>query len=186
MKTKTYHLLLDIIKTAEKIFIAEDFSDKRKLEILNVSGVLDILETMYITLEDSTDSRYLQEFFEVIQKFLKSELFSGEVDLNKDQEILILKDNRVFNRDVYIKINKIKKDLYPKSLVVLDYFEETKGNEISLENIINSLNIDRTSLLFILDDLKFRKDIYDYNGNKVTVKEIPNDKDNTPTEESTS
>jgi len=137
--------------------------------VFDVSGISDVLADLYI-LPNMMEKEYVNIFYNTIEDFFKAPLYKN-LDINKEKDLKFISSEPDFEEIIKNKIEEIKKKLYPREFKLLKYFEKFEPkSEVKLDNIINSLKIDKTSLLFMLDHLKETFKIYDYNGREVTLK----------------
>ena len=70
----------------------------------------------------------------------------------------------------YTVIFKIKKKLEPREQKLLEYLDNFGSEEdVKIVDLIYTLKMDKTSVLFILDNLKEKNAIYAYNGKEVSL-----------------
>ena len=155
LKSLNYFLIL-----AEQAFTYE--------KIFDLLGVTQLLSQMYIEPKD-LDKSYINIFYKNIKNFINQPLYR-DISLNNPLDLKFLKEDKMF-QDMLVKtINKIKKELDSRTVRVMTFLKKYDSNkEISLEDIMKSVKLDKASLLFILDDLKNEGVIYDYNGREVTT-----------------
>ena len=155
-----FNQIEDIIKIAQKNLTYE--------RVFGLLGINDKLRDMYIDLKD-LNQEYVDILHQQIKNFIKRPLFK-DLNLNNEIDLKYLKDNREFQSYLDKSFDKIKKELSPRRHKVLDFLKKfSSGEEISLDEIIKTVKLDKTSLLFILEDLKENNQIYDYNGREVTL-----------------
>jgi len=131
-------------------------------------GLSDILDTMYIDVTDLTKEQS-DFFYKAIQDFIKLPIYS-DLSLEDPKDLKFLKDDAEFKVFLKKKILELKKKLLSKEGLLLNFFKKfDNGSEISLEKLMSEVKLDRASVLLMLDDLKHRKKIYDYNGREVTL-----------------
>lgn len=151
----------EFLKVAEKAFTFE--------KIFDLSGVTDILEEMYITPKD-LNQEYINIFYKAINNFISQPLYT-DTSLSDEKDLKFLKTDELFSAKIDETINKIKKELDSRTVRVMGELKKYDSKEeISLEELSKAVKLDRSSLLFILDDLKDSGVIYDYNGREITTK----------------
>ena len=152
--------LQDTIRLAEKTLTFERIFDR--------SGITDLLEEMYIT-PTLLSKEYRNIIFNAVKDFVKQPLYK-DLNINVDEDLIFLNRTDLFKTAIEKTFQKIKDSLAPRTTKLLKYFEGfEKSSEIALSDIVSSLKFDKTSLLFMLDDLKKRHKIYDFNGRYVTL-----------------
>lgn len=131
-------------------------------------GLSNILGTMYIKTYDLSEEQVMK-LYQGIEKFLKLPLYK-DTDLYNPKDLKFLKTDPEFQRNLKKSVLKLKKDLLSKENILQDYLDKKEsGEEISLEDILKEVDLDKVSLLLLMDDFKKRLKIYDYNGREVTL-----------------
>jgi len=138
-------------------------------KILDLTGVSDILEEMYIETKE-LNSKYISIFYKAIKEFKNLPLYK-ELSLDNEKDLKVLRVDDQFKSKIRATIFEIKKDLNNKSVSVLESIKKNISNKkMSLDDLIKIVELDKATLLFILDDLKDEGLIYDYNGREVLLK----------------
>jgi len=151
----------EFLKIAEETFTYE--------KIFDFSGVTDVLEKMYITPKD-LNKEYINILFKAVKEFVAQPLYK-DTSLSNEQDLKFLRTDDLFKSKIQVTVTKIKKELDSRSARVMKELQTYKSNEkISLEELSKAVRLDKSSLLFILDDLKDEGVIYDYNGREITIK----------------
>lgn len=151
----------EFLRLAEEAFSYE--------KIFDLSGVTDILEKMYLTPKD-LNKDYVKILFNAVKEFVGQPLYK-DTSLNDEKDLKFLKTDDLFQSKILATISKIKKELDSRSVRVMKELQNYGSKEeISLEELSKAVRLDRSSLLFILDDLKDEGVIYDYNGREITTK----------------
>lgn len=159
-KVKMYTELKDILKLAKTLFTYQ--------QIFDAVGISSILDAKYILTKDLT-KEYIDIIMSSLYKFIDKPLYKG-IDLNKKEDLKVLKDDANFKMYLDYTFGLIQKKLLPRHYLLLNFFKKyPSGSEISLEDIQRAVKLDKVTIFFILDDLKKNKDIYDYNGREVTL-----------------
>ena len=131
-------------------------------------GISDLLGEKFIKVEE-LDKQYIDYFYNSIKKFIKQPLFK-DLNLSDEDDLKYLRDNDIFQDYFEEIIQKLDKKLSPQKDKVTKYIKNYPSKkEISLDEISKAVKLDNNSLLFILDNLKEDKDIYDFNGREVTL-----------------
>jgi len=153
--------LNDFLKIAEDAFTYEKIFDQ--------SGITTILKKMYIIPKD-LKKEYIDIFYKAINEFKHQPLYK-DLSLDNEKDLKFLSSDELFKSKILATINKIKKELDSRSVRVMKELDKYESNEeISLEELSKTVKLDKSSLLFILDDLKDEGVIYDYNGREITTK----------------
>jgi len=137
-------------------------------EMFNFLGIADLLKKMYIDINEMSQT-HIKIFNKAIDDFVKKPLYKN-INLDDEKDLLFLRDNIDFKGILDDVVTNIQRKLVPYQEKVLNYLEKFESkSEVSLEDIEKAVKLDRTSLLFLLEDLKDRNEIYDYNGREVTL-----------------
>lgn len=151
----------NFLKIAEETFTYE--------KIFDLTGTSDLLKSMYIETVD-LNKDYVSIIFKCIKDFKKQPLYQN-LDLNNEKDLKFLRSDKDFILRLKKTIGSIKEKLIPRHTRVLEFLLEFESKKhIPLKDILNATNFDRSSLLFILDDLKKTGKIYDYNGREAILK----------------
>ena len=154
-------ILKEIIKTARQ---THSYSYE---ELFNRLGLKDKLWDMYIIPSDLT-VKFRDFFMNEIKNFIKEPLYK-DLSLKEKGDLLYLKHNDDFKEYLDDSIKKLKLKLKVHKEKVKKFLKKhEKGEEISLEDLIKNVKLDRVSTLLVLDLLKDEDFIYDYNGREVT------------------
>jgi len=161
MTKKIISYLNDFLKEAEQAFTYQ--------KVFDSLGISSFLKEKYIDVA-ILDKKYINLIYNSVKKFIKQPLFK-DLDLKDENDLKFLKDNDFFKTHQQEVIESIQKKLKPYEKKVLNYLKiYPSKEEISLEEISKAVKLDKTSLLFVLDNLKENDEIYDYNGREVTLK----------------
>jgi len=149
------------LKEAEKAFSYE--------RLFDLSGITDVLEKMYIVPRDLNKS-YIDIFYKMLRDFISQPLYS-DISLNSKEDLKFIREDDLFVKKIEETVDKIKKELDSRSVRVMNELENYSSHEeISLADFSKAVRLDKSSLLFILSDLKDEGVIYDYNGREITTK----------------
>ena len=159
---------MDIIQQLEEIIrIAEETFSYEK--VFDLTGISDVLKEKYIT-TDILNKAYVSIFINIIKKFKNKNNLYKDLSLNVEKDLVFLSENEEFKKEVKIAIDKIKKKLEPREQKLLEYLDNFGSEEdVKIVDLIYTLKMDKTSVLFILDNLKEKNAIYAYNGKEVSL-----------------
>lgn len=153
--------LEDFLKEAEVALTFE--------QIFDLTGTTEALKKIYLSPKDLR-REYVNILYKGIKNFVAAPLYSN-LSLNREDDLTFLNKSEDFKDSLKSLFGQIKKSLSSKKLKLLDYLNQfDHKSQIKLEKLITDLKTDKSSLLFMLDDLKDSDDIYDYNGRQVTLK----------------
>jgi len=156
----------DIINN--KISSKKIIKDLSPDEVLNLTGIEDFLKDMYVDLSDLGEE-YTDVFINKIKKYLKNPLFK-DISINDSSDLRFLRQSMPFKEYLSDIIDDIKTKLISRQSRVEKIIKTyEKKSEINLSKLLKETNLDKTSLLFILHELKENNKIYDYNGRNLTL-----------------
>lgn len=136
--------------------------------IFDILGISDLLKEKYI-LTQKLPQKYIDIIINEIKSFLKNPLYKS-LSLESEEDLKFLSENIAFKDYLANIFREIQKKLSQYEHRFLEFFNKyPEKSEISLEELKKSVKLDEISILFILDSLKNRHKIYDYNERKVTL-----------------
>ncbi len=154
----------EVLKITEDIKIALTYK-----EMFNLLGIDDLLKDQMSIDSEEMPRTHIDIFMKAIKDFVKKPLFK-DINLEDDKDLVFLRDNIDFKGMLDEVVTKIQQKLAPYQEKILNFLQKfSSKSKVSLEDIMKAVKLDKTSLLFTLEDLKKRNEIYDYNGREVTL-----------------
>jgi len=133
-----------------------------------LTGLEEKLNNIYIEIEDISQV-YVNIFYKKIKDFMRLPLFSN-LSIEKSNDLLFLRDSDEFIKYLDTLFNEIEKKLSPKFYKIRNFIEEyPPKSEVKFEEIKKSTGLDKATILFILDTMKKKEEIFDFNDRKINL-----------------